>query len=533
MHFRLIIGLLLIVFTTKAQVSQKGRPISEHTSSLARPSYIHMPTPSNVVLEQTRNEPMLAAQLIGVDLNLINHSQSTNIGKYTIYQTKILAEDAKALNIYFNKFKLPKGDQLFLFSPNKKQMLGAFTHENNHKSSLFATDYIVGDELIIEYDHLNSNPLAALNINNIGYFLRETEKTQSSQSCEVNINCEEGNDWQDEKRGVVRLLVRKGSQTFWCSGSLVNNTSTDCAPYILSADHCTNQSTASDYTTSIVYFNFESNSCEGTSTSHANTMTGFDLIANGPYTGGSDFVLLKLTEEIPDDFNPYFNGWKKDEDTFTNGASIHHPSGDIKKISQYTTALTSLTLNSGLTSAYWKVHWVSSVNGHGVTEEGSSGGPLFNADGLIIGTLTAGTSYCSAPTAEDYFGKFSKHWSSNGSTSSKRLMDWLDPSNTGVNELKGTYRPCTNNTTEIPANSFNIWPNPARNLINISFDNPAQTNASIIIYDLLGQIVYTQKLASSNNTSIQITTNILPTGSYWIQLSTPSTTLNQTIIIKR
>ena len=39
------------------------------------------------------------------------------------------------------------------------------------------------------------------------------------------------------------------------------------------------------------------------------------------------------------------------------------------------------------------VGWVSNANGWGVTEGGSSGSPLFNSNGLQIGTLTGGSLY--------------------------------------------------------------------------------------------------------------------------------------------
>ena len=57
-------------------------------------------------------------------------------------------------------------------------------------------------------------------------------------NCEVNVNCPEGIDWQDQKRGVVRIHLKRDGNTYYCSGSLVNNTKTDNIPYILTANHC-------------------------------------------------------------------------------------------------------------------------------------------------------------------------------------------------------------------------------------------------------------------------------------------------------
>lgn len=533
MGFRLLILQLLFAFFLNAQVSEDKKPLSDFHSQINRPQLINVQAPSIQIIDNALKKPMLAAQLVNVDIDLITQSTKNIIENSTIYRTTIKSTGAKALNIYFNDFNLSTEDQLYIYSKDKQQLLGAFTAANNKKHKQFATDYIVGDEITIEYNHKNSTPLASLKINQIGYFLKDTEKETASQSCEVNINCSEGDDWQDEKKGIVRLLIRKGNQTFWCSGSLVNNTSTDCTPYILSADHCTNESSTSDFTTSIAYFNFESTTCEGTSNAFSNTMTGFELIANGPYTGGSDFVLLKLSGTIPDAYTPYFNGWKVDETTFSNGASIHHPAGDIKKISQFNSTLSSITLNGGLAAAYWKVNWTSSDNGHGITEEGSSGGPLFNNNGLIIGTLTGGNSFCTSPNEDDYFGKFSKHWSSNGSNSSKRLMDWLDPSNLGVTELKGTYRPCTNSVEKLAFKNQKIWPNPANNQINISFEHSTNISPTVEIIDILGQTTHIQTLTENTQFNIQIPISEIANGTYILKIYASGISSNQTLIIRR
>ena len=90
-----------------------------------------------------------------------------------------------------------------------------------------------------------------------------------------------------------------------------------------------------------------------------------------------------------------------------------------------------------------KCHGQANANGHGVTEGGSSGSPLFNYDGQIVGTLTGGSSYCNTPTSPDVYGKMSYHWTSNGTPNDERLKPWLDPTNSGVTTLNGSSDPCS------------------------------------------------------------------------------------------
>ena len=103
-------------------------------------------------------------------------------------------------------------------------------------------------------------------------------------------------------------------------------------------------------------------------------------------------------------------------------------------------------------SSHWRLTWVATANGHGVTEGGSSGSPLFNynnGNSRIVGTLTGGSSYCSAPNSPDIYGKMSYHWDQNTSTGNIKLKTFLDPNNSGVKILDGAYDPC-NGTTPPP-----------------------------------------------------------------------------------
>jgi hypothetical protein len=80
------------------------------------------------------------------------------------------------------------------------------------------------------------------------------------------------------------------------------------------------------------------------------------------------------------------------------------------------------------------VVWASTGPGRqSVTYGGSSGSPIFNQDGLIVGTLTGGGSYCSTPNSPDYYGKFSYHWDKYA----QKFQTYLDPDTTGTLVLQG------------------------------------------------------------------------------------------------
>ncbi len=208
----------------------------------------------------------------------------------------------------------------------------------------------------------------------------------------------------------------------------------------MSAAHCGEGSTSSDRQQWVFYFNYQASTCSGNS-SGSNSITGCVLKArDGSYAdAGSDFDLVEFNNSIPDYYDVYYNGWNRtnsNEDA-GNGVGIHHPAGDIKKISTYDTPLQPSTFWNGLPS-HWKLLWAETVNGKSIMQGGSSGSPVFDSNGLIMGDLTGGytSNSCENPSPA-YYGKLSYSWDQNGTVPSSQLKPWLDPNNTGIEKLPG------------------------------------------------------------------------------------------------
>jgi PKD repeat protein len=186
------------------------------------------------------------------------------------------------------------------------------------------------------------------------------------------------------------------------------------------------------------YFNYEAPNCATPGSEPGyNTVVGCTFKARGPETGGSDFLLVELNETPPAAFNVYYNGWDISETGASSGIGIHHPAGDIKKISK-SGNLTTGTYTGCIPNAHWQVTWQATATDHGVTEGGSSGSPIFNETSKkVVGTLTGGAASCSAQTSPDFYGKMDVHWDDNGTGNADRLKPWLDPTNSGVTSLDG------------------------------------------------------------------------------------------------
>lgn len=364
-----------------------------------------------------------------------------------IWRLRITAPDALALGVYYDHFWLPPGGHLYLYDQSGEQILGAYTEKNNSEEGSFVTELVRGESLTLEYlEPSRTWGMAVISISELAYVYRgvkqhfgQLKDYGDSESCEVDINCPEGANWQDEKKGVARIFLKAGTSYGWCTGTLINNVNQDCTPYFLTADHCGNLSSTADLNVWVFYFNYEAATCNYTGAEPTSvSMTGCTLKAHGGDGGdsGSDFYLVELSSAPT--FSPYFNGWNRANTPTTGGVGIHHPAGDIKKISTFTGALTSDSWGTAANS-HWRVTWTATATNHGVTEGGSSGSPLFNNTGLIVGDLTGGGSSCSSLTSPDMYGKFSYSWDMNGATAATRLKDWLDPANTGAMTLNGYY----------------------------------------------------------------------------------------------
>jgi type IX secretion system substrate protein/trypsin len=372
-------------------------------------------------------------------------------GKIKFYwQLEILVSNAESVNLYLNLNDFAEGDKLYLYNSDRTIIRDI----NILDGSVVCTDFIPDERLIIEYNTLDKKLHLPFIIEEVGVLYNnpdyQTRGFGDAGSCEVHINCPEGENWQNEKNGIARILVKQSNSTFWCTGTLINNTRIDGTPYFLTANHCGEFSDSADYSKWLFYFNFESTNCSQPDFEpEYNTISGSTLLAKSQSgtSNGSDFKLLLLNQFIPNNYKAYYNGWDRSGNASEAGVTIHHPEGDVKMISTYTEELTSTRYNNTQedpNGKYWEVHWSETQNGHGVTEKGSSGSPIFNTEGNVVGSLTGGGASCTFENEPDYYGKLSYSWESTKGDSVSNLSYWLDPLETGVSSLRGTNLDSTN-----------------------------------------------------------------------------------------
>lgn len=401
------------------------------------------------------------------------------------WQLIVNAPGAEAISFLFETFKIYGGTTLRIQNMKGQDVHAIMTAADMQEHFRQNAALCFGDKLVLTLTEPKYTTPSVIDMDRIMYNYRSTgnqsaQKINESDPCEVNVNCTPvGDPWQDEKRGVARLYVVEGTQAGWCSGTLINNTAADCKPYFLTALHCGVNATTANMTQWKFYFGYEAPTCTNPTTGGSlasHFITGCLRIADsgdGGGNSGSDFLLVKMgtasneanviTQLKSTAFNAYWNGWNANTAATTGGASIHHPAGDIKKISTFTGNTVSTQWGTAAGS-HWRVTWTSNANGYGVTEGGSSGSPLFNSSqGYVIGTLTGGGSFCTSQTAPDQYGKMAFHWTNNGTATNRQLKPWLDPTNSGLLVLAGSTDPCSVVVPTAPianfaANQTNVTP---------------------------------------------------------------------------
>ena len=366
-----------------------------------------------------------------------------------IWFLQVECTNALTVNLTFSDTKIPEGNELYIYNSSKDFILGKFTAYHLYDGQLGA-ELIPGSAAIVEYYVPKNNPTGNVNICTVTHGYRTASEFQEkafggSGSCNRNVNCTEGASWTNQRNGVVMLV--SGSSGF-CSGSLINNTQNDGKPYVLTADHCyTNPATW------IFRFQWQSPDCNNPTASPSfQSLSGAVLRARAT---ASDFCLVEITGglmggTVPGTFTPYFSGWDNSGTTPQSGTGIHHPSGDIKKISMENDPLISTTFGACPANSHWGItHWDS-----GVTEGGSSGSPLFDQNHRIIGQLHGGASACGASSLSDEYGKVSVSWNPTASDSTGQLKYWLDPQNSGAQFMDG-YDPSGAVPTQVDAGITN------------------------------------------------------------------------------
>lgn len=383
---------------------------------------------------------------VNMDLPLsLNDGQWTRTGDLWRWRTRVKSQGAQTLNFTFAKMRLPEGAALRIYDAAGQIVQGPYTHADENPDGRFWTPVVYGGDAVIEAivpaaqrDALQVQ-LGTVNHGFRGFGKADTISPKAAGACEIDVVCPAGNAWPNEIESVARITI---SGNTLCTGQMLNSVPQDDRPLFLTAHHC--GVTSSTVTSVVQYWNYQNRTCRSDastggngSLSQSQTGTGNTLSADD---AGADVTLFALGSKPNSSFNVFYSGWNATGTAPQSGAVIHHPGGFEKSITIYNSPASAQTvqlcsnatgcpLGLGATSiTAWSV-----VYSQGVTEPGSSGSGLWDQNHLLVGQLSGGNSSCSAPTSNDYYGRFDIAYNK----SSSPLKAALDPSATGATRVPG------------------------------------------------------------------------------------------------
>lgn len=460
-----------------------------------------------------------------------------------LWQMVLYAPGALNISVNFDKVQIPSGAQFQLYNDEHTDLTNTFTAQDKYVNHQLGTWFVEGDKIWIEYyqpSQVAGTPVLQISSIIHGYrmglvsdWVSDFRGINDSGACHHDVNCSVGADFDSHKdvlkKAVALLNLGNG---FLCSASLINNAKSDKTPFLLTANHCLENSDPALWS---VRFNWISpepvcGTGEDSGDSHTNyTMSGAEFRASNAL---SDFALVEMANEIPSSWDVAFAGWDNSDTDPLFEVGIHHPNGDIMKVSRDDSGAVKTNANGTET-------WLIGGGDHGwgngweigSTENGSSGSPLFNESGKIIGQLYAGEAGCDGTESNgeyDLYGRFGVSWHA-GNTPETRLSDWLDPENTGLTNVE-TLQNILSVADIEPTGELKIFPNPATTAITVL--NQRYPHLSYEFYSLVGQKLQSGDVSNSMNT---ISLDHLAEGVYMLKLTDGDTqdTMTKKIVVKR
>ena len=387
-----------------------------------------------------KHEPLRFAVEVPLGMDERNGRWDAPLPGLSRWQLRIESDAARSLALELRDVKLPAGAELWFYDSTGRDVQGPFAPGSAEVRTghlpLVRGHTAVLEVLVptVRQQDVRFRIESALH-GYRGLFASSGENQpkaaigSDSGSCNINVACTEGDNWRNEIRSTVLLTI--GGTTL-CTGTLVNNTSQNDRPLILTANHCGLRDT--NVATTRAYFNTQSATCAGNDDGRTDqNILGSTFLARDE---NSDFTLFALGSTPPAAYNVYYAGWDVRSGVAPqSGVTMHHPSGDEKKISVYSSAGVAREgvrigdSTSGFNVDSWQINW-----SRGTTEQGSSGSGLFNQNRQLVGVLSGGGASCSSQTQPDFFGRLERAYQAN-TASTGQLKVHLDPTNTGCLQL--------------------------------------------------------------------------------------------------
>lgn len=303
----------------------------------------------------------------------------------------VTSAGAAAGRVHFTGFDLPPGAELYVFARNG-MAFGPYTGRGPNGDGDFWTNTIAGEEIVL---HLSATGAPRFRVAGFGHLTGDfklagslttdaTTPCPGNSPCVVDAACATTSSAVDvAKNAVAHILFVSGPGNrllYICSGGLVADSDpSSVVPYFITANHCVSKpAEAKSVETFFFYAAATCGACPGRG---AASTTGASIETAG-HRG--DYTLLRLSQPAP--AGAAFLGWTTEPVAFAGGTPLFrlsHPRAAPQSYSEHvvdTARPACRTWPRGV--------WIYSTDVFGAIEPGSSGAPVVNANGEMVGQLS-------------------------------------------------------------------------------------------------------------------------------------------------
>ncbi|HKH44925.1 MAG TPA: trypsin-like peptidase domain-containing protein [Thermoanaerobaculia bacterium] len=325
-----------------------------------------------------------------------------------VWTADVRVSGATALRLHLTNVDLPRGAKLYVYNL-AGQAFGPYTGRGPLGDGELHTNTVFGGRLLLQlhapadlartprltlaevgvmgarFAAPRYQPEGVFNPDDLDAISKASNLCSTNASCVVNAACQSSSVVNVAKDAVASILFQSGASFYICTGGLVADTvSTSVIPYFLTAHHCI--SSSGEASSLETYFDYDT-TCSNPNCTQPYNNTGDTVGATIKATGStSDFTLVQLasTPASRDGVTTYL-GWLSTAVANTNNLALYrisHPKGSPQAYSEGvvdTSKPTCRTLARG--------NFIYSRDTVGATEGGSSGSPVLNGSGQIVGQL--------------------------------------------------------------------------------------------------------------------------------------------------
>lgn len=387
---------------TVVQLTEVERFRIDYAGSAEQRYLVGVGKPVGVVMDFAR------ARSLGLDSAELALGSARGLGSGFVWTAAFRSPGATALRLHLSGLDLPDGAELYVYNLGG-QAFGPYTARGPLDDGVLYTNTVFGDQLLLQLFAPDGDAVRAFTVEEIGVMgSRFTAARRGSDPrfldlnvllsdagnlCSDNAVCVENaacadipGSIQPAKDAIATILFASGGGYYICTGGLIADTdTTSLIPYFLTANHCI--STSSEAASVETYFDYEDTCSNPDCTQPYSVGTGDTIGATIKSTGtSSDWCLLQLSAVpgSPDGVETYL-GWISTPVASLDGTALYrisHPSGSPQAYSTQevdTSAGTCRRLSRG--------PFIYSRDTFGATEGGSSGSPVMNASGQVVGQL--------------------------------------------------------------------------------------------------------------------------------------------------